>query len=430
MSLQVGQVLRYTKDKNPEPQKLSGYLNYWNLTHLEGASRPLLEKGINPIASLSSPSGIRRPAILISSSPHKIGSAETPWHDIFDTDNGRIRYFGDAKIPGEDPAVRPGNKALLDAHAIHSAIEPLERTAATPIIFFKRVQVGVARKGYLAFQGFGIVEQARRVTQFDPRLERSFSNYVYDFAVLALANENETFDWRWINARRSAALDDAQCLTFAPLSWKKWVEGGSSALARTRRHVSKLLVSKREAQLPAPGSKSEQILKQVCSHYDSKKHHFEGLAYAIARQILSASGGHFVDGWVTQAGGDGGADFIGRLDIGEGFGAVRQVVYGQAKCIVPTSGVDGKDVARTVARLKRGWFGVFVTTSYFTEPVQREVIEDEYPILLISGLTVAQTVYQMMEENGYDDLEVYLDALDDAFEGLKARRRPEEILHT
>jgi hypothetical protein len=142
-----------------------------------------------------------------------------------------------------------------------------------------------------------------------------------------------------------------------------------------------------------------------------KKHHFEGLAYAIAGHILSGSGGKFVEGWVTQAAGDGGADFIARLDIGEGFGAVRQVVYGQAKCIAPTSGVDGKDVARTVARLKRGWFGVFVTTSYFTEPVMREVIEDEYPVLLISGITVAETVYLLMEQNGFGDVEAYLDAL-------------------
>ncbi|MFF4010875.1 hypothetical protein [Streptomyces sp. NPDC001717] len=37
----------------------------------------------------------RRPAVLIRSSPWKAGTDETPWHDVFDLDNGRVRYFGD-----------------------------------------------------------------------------------------------------------------------------------------------------------------------------------------------------------------------------------------------------------------------------------------------------------------------------------------------
>jgi hypothetical protein len=149
----------------------------------------------------------------------------------------------------------------------------------------------------------------------------------------------------------------------------------------------------------------------------------------VARRLLSSSGRRFVEGWITPSSGDGGADFIGRLDIGVGFGAVRQVVYGQAKCTLPSGGVDGKDIARTVARLKRGWFGVFVTTGYFSEPVQREVIEDEYPILLVSGLTVADNASQLVEEGGFGSLRAYLDHLDAEFAGMVARRRPEQILH-
>ena len=51
--------------------------------------------------------------MLISSSTNRVGSAQTPWHDIFDEDNGHARYFGDAKTPGQDPAQTPGNRALL-----------------------------------------------------------------------------------------------------------------------------------------------------------------------------------------------------------------------------------------------------------------------------------------------------------------------------
>lgn len=426
--LQIGQILRYTREKTPFPEQIDGFANYWTVTHVDGLARPLLEKGINPIAEVEAPSGKRRPAILISSSPHKVGSADTPWHDVFDSDHGRIRYYGDAKMPGEDPAARPGNKCLLEALAVHTAVDPAERANATPILFFQRTAVGGKHKGFLSFQGFGVIERTQRLTQYDPRKEASFTNYVYDFAVLAMVDENETFDWEWINARRTPEITDEQCLARAPSSWRRWLQEGSSALARNRRHVSKLLVTKPKDQLPEPGSRYDRVLKQVYDYYATKKHHFEGLSYAITRHLLGQTGGKFVEGWITPAGGDGGADFIARLDIGEGFGAVRQIVYGQAKCLASTSGVDGKDIARTVARLKRGWFGVFVTTSYFSEPVQREVIEDEYPVLLVSGLAVAEATYVLAEENGCTVLE-YLDRLDAEFEGLKARRRPEEILH-
>jgi hypothetical protein len=69
-----------------------------------------------------------------------------------------------------------------------------------------------------------------------------------------------------------------------------------------------------------------------------------------------------------------------------------------------------------VARLKRGWFGMFVAASYFSEPVQREVIEDEYPVLLVSGITVAEATYLLAEENGCT-VATYLDRIDAEFDG-------------
>ena len=149
----------------------------------------------------------------------------------------------------------------------------------------------------------------------------------------------------------------------------------------------------------------------------------------MKRRLLHRAGGQFTERWITPSSGDGGADFIVRLDVGQGFGAVRQIVYGQAKCVGLTSAVDDKDIARTVARLKRGWFGVFVTTSYFSEPVQREVVEDEYPILLVSGRSVAETTYLLAQEQGCAHIGEFLEVIDAEFDGLKAHRRPEEVLY-
>ena len=42
-------------------------------------------------------------------------------------------------------------------------------------------------------------------------------------------------------------------------------------------------------------------------------------------------------------------------------------------------------MSRLVARLNRREYGIFVTTSYFTQQAQREVLADGYPVHLISG---------------------------------------------
>jgi hypothetical protein len=47
--------------------------------------------------------------------------------------------------------------------------------------------------------------------------------------------------------------------------------------------------------------------------------------------------------------------------------------------------VGAGEVSRLVARLRRGEYGIFVTTSYYTPQVQKEVLEDAYPIKLFAG---------------------------------------------
>ena len=71
------------------------------------------------------------------------------------------------------------------------------------------------------------------------------------------------------------------------------------------------------------------------------------------------------------------------MDIGSGFGAAKIIVLGQAKCESLNTPTSGTHIARTVAKLRRGWLGIYVTTSYFSNNVQIEILEDKYPLLLI-----------------------------------------------
>ena len=408
-----------------------GYLNFHFLTKSIEANNLQLEKGINPSAKIKTSLGqLVRPAILISSSPNKKGSIETPWEDFYDVDNGHIRYFGDNKEPGKDPATAPGNKALLEAFRLAHSHNVDERLLTPPILFFKRAIVNGVAKGYPQFYGLGIINSVELVTQWDNKLARTFTNYAFDFTVLCIAAEHEKFEWDWINNRRKKAFSLAITNQTAPKSWRQWLNEGSNALNKLRRRVSKLSLEKTVNQKPIPGSESDKILNQIYDYYANKKHRFEALAEVIAERVIDRDLGIYQKGWVTQGSGDGGADFIGKVTLGSGFSKVELIVLGQAKCESLNMPTGGNHIARTVARLKRGWLGVYVTTSYFSDSVQREVIEDKYPIVLIHGRRLAEEVAKLVyESEAYSNVTEFLIAMDAVYPSRLKQRQAEEVLN-
>ncbi|MCJ7532395.1 MAG: restriction endonuclease [Anaerolineales bacterium] len=426
--MKIGDIFRYARPHYPELEYRDGIPNYFYATSIPGLKLPLLEHGINPIQKIKAPEGLRRPTILISSSPHKIGSLETPWQDTFDPDNGHIRYFGDNKNPGRDPSLTPGNKILLEAFSVHNSPSENIRKNAVPLIFFRRVNMEGKAKGFVQFQGYGIIQRVGLITQFDHKRERAFTNYVFDLVVFGLATENEDFDWKWINMRRDPEVSLDASVQIAPKTWKEWINHGSKAVERYRRRVSKLMTASAEEQRPPKSSREQKILVEIYDFYKGRKTRFEGLAAFIAEKVVGETGGSYRSGWVTPPSSDGGSDFIGRLDIATGFAKTSIIVLTQAKCEKLGTPTGGNHIARTVARLKRGWIGVYVTTSYFSESVQREVIEDKYPIVLIHGKRVAQEVLKMIFEEEYSSIQHFLESIDNQYDTMIQIRQPEEIL--
>ena len=80
-------------------------------------------------------------------------------------------------------------------------------------------------------------------------------------------------------------------------------------------------------------------------------------------------------------------------------------IRGEAKRFSPEIAIQPKHVSRLVARLGRGEYGIFITTSYFTKQCQEEVINDQYPIKLLSGLDVINFLkeYGFISENKLND---------------------------
>ena len=111
-SLTIGTIYRYSSSNSVDIPDIDGLPNLLFHTNTPGQNKALLEAGINPIRAVKSPTGLRTPAILISSSTHKQGSKDTPWQDEFDVDNGYIKYYGDNKSIGDPSDVPPVSVAL------------------------------------------------------------------------------------------------------------------------------------------------------------------------------------------------------------------------------------------------------------------------------------------------------------------------------
>ncbi|GAC1610739.1 MAG: hypothetical protein NVS3B26_19230 [Mycobacteriales bacterium] len=152
------------------------------------------------------------------------------------------------------------------------------------------------------------------------------------------------------------------------------------------------------------------------------------LASYVAASVLGDSGGRYRAGWITRAGGDGGMDFVGRLDVGTAENNTPLIVLGQAKCIKPSSSISPDEVARLVARLRRGWVGVFVTTGAFSKQAQIEIIDDQYPVVLVAGQALVTHVRRIASEQSDGDIDVLLKQVADEYDSSVLYRRPEEVL--
>jgi len=426
--------LRYAQGASQGDLELDGLINYHWLVSPGDLGRPkiMLEAGINAPAEVIGPDGSRRGAIAIRSSPWKAGHETNPWHDEFDLDHGHVRYFGDHKPSTIGlPGATKGNRLLLEAARLHRGTTRQERLSAPPLLLFRSVTVHregrAIVKGHVEFCGAALIERLEHIVQRDPETGRSFPNIALDLAVVS-GDERDGIDLRWIDDRRDPALTAEQALRHAPASWKRWVQQGAVAIPGIRRRVLASTVKSAKEQQPDPGSPEEEVLHQLYRFYDDRKHAFELLASRVAAAVMRESGARYKEGWLSRSSGDGGVDFIGRIDMGSLAASTPVVVLGQAKCIKPSSSVSPEQIARVVARLRRGWIGVYVTTGSFSKQAQIEIIDDQYPVVLISGGTLAAAVRRMAESDHGGDVTAVLQSTVDGYTTSVAHRRPEEVI--
>ncbi|MCC4610963.1 restriction endonuclease [Xanthomonas campestris pv. esculenti] len=419
----MGELYRYARPALPDETLIDGLPNFHHVVSVQGMPTLQLERGINAPSATRAADGERLAVVLLSSNEHKRGSVENPWHDTLAPDEGFARYFGDNKTPDVDPGTALGNKTLLRQFELHTSPDRAKRERAAPVLLFRS-----SKKGFKEFAGLALIVGARRVTQFSEKNGGFFTNYLFDLAVLSLTDEDESLAMLWIHDRRDPAHTANVANAHAPQAWQRWVKFGSPEIERIKRRVARYHILPKRDQVAPQASDAGKTLETIYRFYEPKRHRFEALASLACESMVRGTGAEYHRGWLTRGTGDGGLDFVGRIDIGDGLWGTKLVVLGQAKCEKIDAPTGGVHIARTVARLRRGWVGAYVTTSFFSEAVQREVYDDQYPVLLLNGVGLANEVTKLRLAGGFTSTEKFLEHVDADYEAQVSSRRPEEVL--
>jgi hypothetical protein len=339
-------------------------------------------------------------AIVLVTDEQSAGSTANPWNDNIDLMHGQIVYWGDAKFD---------SKKLVDDftgnHALRNAWDQVldsQMALVPPILHFSR-----RKKGVLRFNGLCILERLE-LTWYENQ-GRPVRNYRAHLAIL----DEEFVDVSWLQSRQQAT-SRVQLYGTGPHAWRRYQDGVVDRLRVWAPRIRSLA-----DQLPAVGSDDAKLLLQLMSLTPTE---FEAAVVTLFRKLEMVH--HEVTR--TRPTADGGFDFSGLFTL------PRPVHYeipfrGEVKRYARSTAVGPKDVSRLVARLGRGEYGLFVTTSYFTKQTQAEVLEDKYPARLFSGADLVGMMRELRVNRGAEISPAWLGSIDaEMAEPLTPLRRAAE----
>ena len=324
-------------------------------------------------------------AIILVTDDRSAGSASNPWDDLVDLHHGRIVYWGDAKFDvGRRVDDFPGNRALKEAF---NQVLDSQMAVVPPILHFSK-----RATGSLTFNGLCVLERLE-LTWFEDH-ERPVRNYRAHLTIL----DEEFVDVAWIHSRVTAS-SRSDLVGRGPRAWQRYQDG-----VIDRLRVWAPLIRSTASQMPPPGSGDAAVLGQLAALTPTG---FEAAVVSLLSELEEVR--HNITR--TRPTADGGFDFFGT------FALPPPIQYeipfrGEAKKYARTTAVGPKDVSRLVARLSRGQYGIFVTTSYFTRQTQEEVLEDRYPTTLVAGADLVRIMRELRVASGDEIRRAWLRAVE------------------
>ena len=305
------------------------------------------------------------PAALILTTTRFSQKHHNPWEDIVDYTTGQISYWGDAKFKERTKLHNDfkGNRIL---EKVHDAVLLKKYDSIPPILHFTRT-----KKGYVQFSGLCVLEKLE-ITWYEDK-GRPIKNFRAHLNILDI----EEVPLDWIHSRTSSEVSNDKDL-LAPKVWTDYLKGNTRKLFLWRK-----LIRGTAEQIPDPRSDDAEILDQV---YRLTPEEFERFCTSLLQELSKESGiQHNIE--ATRLVKDGGLDFFGKLIFPSPL-HYEISFKGQAKRYKSTNSVGPTDISRLVARLQRGEYGIFITTSYYTKTAQEEIFADNYPVRLFSGLDI------------------------------------------
>ena len=203
-------------------------------------------------------------------------------------------------------------------------------------------------------------------------------------AVFTILDEGEiSGDWiRKIAASKKIDVEDPR----TPKSLTKWIDKA----AYSPLLAEQLKVARTQVEQTPSDKVAESLIEAIRNHCGKDDYLFEAIAVEIWR--MSSNEPMEVD--LTRRYRDGGRDAIGRIFIGPNEDPISLEFCLEAKHYAPNNGVGVKEVSRLISRIKHREFGVFVTTSYISKQAYEEIRNDGHPIIVISGLDIANILFR------------------------------------
>lgn len=317
---------------------------------------------------------------------------EIDWPDRLDAETGKFKYYGDNRHPGCKVDSKIGNKIL------ESIFNEKNRSKIPPIFIFSKHPTANSGRS-VKFLGLAVPEDINMGKDNSLKAiwrtsnNERFINYEAHFTILNVKSINR----KWLEC-----LVDGDFLNkeFAPDVWLNYVENGllENIILKAPKTIE---YRDKNNQLPST-DRDRRKLKLIYDYYKERYYDFEFFAAELV-QLLDLNFSRFE---VTQQSRDGGYDAYGTYKLGHENHCIRLRCLIEAKCydFEGKGGIPAKMISRLISRLRHRDFGIIVTTSYVSQAIYKEIIEDGHPIIIISG----KDIIDILNKNHYNTEESIL----------------------
>ena len=296
---------------------------------------------------------------------------ELEWRDELDRTLGRFTYWGDNRKAG-NPICKTslgGNAFLQEIFNNYSL--GLRKKIAPVFVFQKAGGRDMIFLGLAVPGDRRIRPQDSLVAIWAQNDEGRYQNYKSVFTILDVPE----IDRRWLH---DLEFNDGYASQYAPEVWKKWVDKATYTPLITEKNP--IQYRRKNEQIPAPSSEAFKMLQAIIDYFPDP-YDFEQCACKIA-QIMDPN---IIQITPTRRVRDGGRDANGKYRVGNPSNGIELDFALEAKRYKLDDSVGVKETSRLISRIKNRQFGIIVTTSYVGDQAYKEIIEDQHPIIIISG---------------------------------------------